>query len=801
LSRLRNVWPYAVVVAAPLLLLAPFLLGLRVLYWGTVEFQFYPWQQLAAAALRAGHLPLWNPLLGNGAPLLANYQSAVLYPPNWLALLWPLDRAQPWLAALHLAWAGVGMVALARMLGLPPLGQVVAGLAFGLSQYLVARVSFISINATAAWLPWIICQAEYQLQLGERGAARYRRAWGALLMTLCMALQLLAGHAQTAWYTLLLAGAWCGWRLLSRGRSAASARLRTAIWLVVPVALAALLAGVQLAPTAELLQQSPRATSAAFDFVMTYSFSPWRLLTMAAPDLLGNPARGQFFGYGNYWEDAIYVGLLPLLLAAGVALRRLIELLRNFNKRRPTSRRPTVAPLREPEATAYDGLAGLPYFLLGLSVVSLILGLGQNTPVFPFLYWHVPTFNLFQAPARILIWLVFAVALLAGMGAAGWRAPQGWALYWTRLGAAGAVAMAAVGALAWIGISPATETGARVQTMGQALALAGLTSFGAALLSLMRPAGESRRWVALVVAFIVADLMLADYGLNPGAPADLYRQPAATAQAVRAALRGHRLMYFPDEEYMLKYNRFVSFKSFGAPDLAIGAREALLADVSASDGLASANNFDPLVSARYAGLMDVISATRSLSLLRLMDVAVIASSRALDLEPIAGSHAAGVIFYRVPGAPQRVWVVSAATTVPGASEALAAVSDPGFDPAGTLILEAGDALSGPIAPAGWPSTNALTIPVTLDRAGWLMVADTSYPGWVVTVDGQAAPVRHADYAFRAVRVPAGAHTVVFDYRPDSLTTGWVLTALGGALALGLGAWGLVWPRRGGHAPA
>src|SRR5260221_6258931 len=112
--------------------------------------------------MRGGHLPLWNPLLGNGAPLLANYQAAVLYPTNWLAVLLPLDLTQPWLAALHLAWAGAGMVTLARLLKLPPLSQAISGLAFGLSQYLVARVSFLSINATVAWLPWIQCLVEYQ---------------------------------------------------------------------------------------------------------------------------------------------------------------------------------------------------------------------------------------------------------------------------------------------------------------------------------------------------------------------------------------------------------------------------------------------------------------------------------------------------------------------------------------------------------------------------------------------------------------------------------------------------------------
>ena len=156
-----------VAAGAPLLLLAPFLLGRQTLYWGTVLFQFYPWRELARQALLSGHLPLWNPLTGNGAPLLANYQSAVLYPPNWLALILPVDYALSWLGALHLAWAGAGMLLLSETLGFSRLGEAVAGLAFGLSQYLVARVPFLSINAAAAWLPWLVWTAETQVRLGE----------------------------------------------------------------------------------------------------------------------------------------------------------------------------------------------------------------------------------------------------------------------------------------------------------------------------------------------------------------------------------------------------------------------------------------------------------------------------------------------------------------------------------------------------------------------------------------------------------------------------------------------------------
>ncbi|MBM2851074.1 MAG: putative rane protein [Anaerolineales bacterium] len=359
-------WPYLFVVLAPLILFAPFLLGRQVLYWGTPLLQFYPWRQFALETIRAGHLPLWNPYLGHGAPLMANYQSAIFYPPNWLSLLLPLDYSFSWLVALHLIWAGAGMVTLARALGLRPLGQGVAGLAFGMSQYLVARAGFFSINAAVAWLPWVIWAGD---QLVANTQYREASPWDsssrstplgrnpalrpALLLSLFLSLQLLAGHAQTAWYTLLLLGAWTLWRIFtlapllladpeSKANGARSpaplhaSRFTHASRFLLPssfflaILLAFLLAALQLLPTAELLRQSLRADAADYEFVTTYSFSPWRLLTLFAPDLLGNPAHGQFYGYGNYWEDAVYVGILPVLLAGGVIASFLVSGLRRL---------------------------------------------------------------------------------------------------------------------------------------------------------------------------------------------------------------------------------------------------------------------------------------------------------------------------------------------------------------------------------------------------------------------------------------------------------------------------------------
>jgi hypothetical protein len=74
----------------------------------------------------------------------------------------------------------------------------------------------------------------------------------------------------------------------------------------------------------------------------------------------------------------------------------------------------------------------------------------------------------------------------------------------------------------------------------------------------------------------------------------------------------------------------------------------------------------------------------------------------------------------------------------------------------------------------------VTIDVTADRPGWLVLLDTDYPGWVATRDGAPLAIYRAMGAWRAVQIPAGASRVVFAYRPTWRATAVVLVLLGSA---------------------
>ncbi len=118
-------------------------------------------------------------------------------------------------------------------------------------------------------------------------------------------------------------------------------------------------------------------------------------------------------------------------------------------------------------------------------------------------------------------------------------------------------------------------------------------------------------------------------------------------------------------------------------------------------------------------------------------------------------------------------------------DAFARTIDAGRDVHTTAVVAASD-----VPPLALPAPDAaerarivddrpehVVVEATLAAAGLLVLTDTDYPGWSATVDGAAAPIVRADYAFRAVALGAGAHRIEFRYAPRSVRAGFVLAGL------------------------
>jgi hypothetical protein len=785
--------PFALVGAALLPLLRA-LFGGETLFWGLPTLQFYPWREFAFAELRAGRLPAWNPYLGAGAPLLANYQTAIFYPPNWLMLVLPGPLAMSWVALAHVLWAALGTWRLAGALGAAPLGRGVSALSYALGGYLIARLGSFPTHNAAAWLPWL-------LWLTHRAVTR--RTWrDAGALALAVGLLLLAGHAQTAWYGLLGAGAYALWRGAWADRRASwRARARGLALAGLGVALGAGIAAAQLIPTVEYLRQSDRSSGLDYSALTNLSYHPARLLTLLMPGFFGTPANGSTFTEGIFFEEAAYLGVIPLI-AAGAALAAWL-----FKRHAPPARALVTVP-----------------FWAALALTGLFLAAGQYNPVFRSLYDHVPTFDAFREPVRWLILTHLGLALLAGIGVGHWgHGPR--AVYWSRLAAAGGVGMAL---LALAAHTFADLTPSELNTMALAVAAFGGWIVAAALLTLLEPLTPAQKrsslWRAAVLLVVTLDLAWFAAGLNPTVPASFFdrRQVAGPPG---------RIYWFDDYQYAVTFGTdedetppVEGFFDLGDYRIAGRRREelrvSLLPNLNLLDRVPSLDDNDPLLVAhhrRYVALVEELGAGAG-ALLRAAGV-----TRAFGVTPDGWSAATPAVAPGADGAT--AWLVAAAQWRASDEAISAALRDPAWDPAQTVILAGGEQSpptpnpsptrgEGPEGRVFLPSplvgegpgrggengnttaeaasgslTPVTALPaerrfhVTTDAPAYLVLAETWYPGWSATVNGAPAPILRANLAFQAVAVPAGESEVVFRYRINDFGGGAAISA--GALIAAL----------------
>ena len=118
---------------------------------------FTAWRQFAFAQLRQGHLTLWNPHYLCGAPFLGNFESAILYPPNWFYIVLPLTFAINSGIVLHVFLAGFFTYLWAHHRGFHPLSCFLAGTGFmfGGAYYLHVFAGHLPNLCAMVWAPLI----------------------------------------------------------------------------------------------------------------------------------------------------------------------------------------------------------------------------------------------------------------------------------------------------------------------------------------------------------------------------------------------------------------------------------------------------------------------------------------------------------------------------------------------------------------------------------------------------------------------------------------------------------------------
>ncbi|MBI5879418.1 MAG: YfhO family protein [Chloroflexi bacterium] len=341
---------------------------------------FYPYRAAINDAISQGRLPLWNPYLFMGAPLLANGQAGLFYPLNWPLALLDAPRAINASIVLHVALAAGLLFAFARdRLALPTVPAVLAAVVFALGGYAGSLVEHVNQLQAAAWFPLLLLCADRAM---EGRGWRWAVAGG-----IVFGIQLLAGHAQVSFISVFGCGLW----ILGRwGDATASLRqwlhtvrrhvvqwpLRAVLVMGIIGATGAALAAVQLLPMAELSRLSIRGGGMTYREAVAFSLPPGRLIESLLPTYgMGVPVFSEYVAFVG-----VAAGLLALL-GVGVAWRQ---------------------------------HPGLTLLLAG----GLALALGVFDPLYYLLFKLAPGFGLFRAPARWLFLSAFAAGGFAGIGLA-----------------------------------------------------------------------------------------------------------------------------------------------------------------------------------------------------------------------------------------------------------------------------------------------------------------------------------------------------------------------------------------------
>ncbi len=732
----------------------------QVIFWGLPSLQFYPWREFALSELAAGRLPLWNPYNGAGAPLLANYQSALLYPPNWLSIVLPGPQTIGFLGILHVLLAGIGMWLLTGRLQFDSLGRGIATLAYPLSSTLIARFGTVPMLDVASWLPWLILAVDGVLESTTLGHL--------LALAIVSAFMLLAGHAQWTFYCFVLACAYVLWRLVFQPRTRRAA-IRIILGGIAALALACALSAAQLLPTAEYMMQSQRASGVDQAFALNFSYAPLSILTLFNANFFGNPGNGSYAIKGEYFETTAYIGILPAFLAILGAVHYV----------RLQRRRKRQLPVSGEALTAISADGNLMGFFAIVALISLFLAFGQYTPLYPLLYRYIPTFNLFQAPARWLLLTVFSLAMLAGQATALWE-PNRRAQRNINIALVGSLILILSGLGAQVALANAQPI---VRQLAQGMAVMGVLALITSVIFATQPLKDDsqrrqrRLWHVGVLVFVALDLWWANTLSNPTVPANFY-------QSHEGVNPGRLFWPDPGNQQLPQ----IAFETYLPPnDYRVAVldwrdyRRSELPDMNMLDHQSLFNNFDPLRPDGFERFSRLLNMNSTIS----PNLLVAAGITQVMGEPGQNSPV------------QRVWIVPRAITVANADAAEKAITAPDWNPAQSVVIESGDAvpgfttsnsaqsIGGEINASPTSATIVNETPLSLDitvnvpaGGGFLVVADGAYPGWKATLDGQPTPIYRANLAFRAVAVSEGQHHVLMNYQPQSWQLGVSVSAIG-----------------------
>jgi hypothetical protein len=748
----------AVLAMAPL---SSVLVGRREFYFDDHFLYATPIAQLFAEAMRAGHLPLWNPWILTGTPLISMWGSMVAHPGMLLALWLSPSHAIGTIVVLLLGVLAAGSTALLQALSVRTVLAIGAGAAIGLSGPALSYTSAAAFLATLAFWPLVLLSA-LRLAEGTKSAV--------LGGGLALGMALLGGDLPGS-----LLAALVGFAVFV----AAGGRLRTAWLRLIAVLAISLAVGVgSWLPVMWALPYSERGAGIAASEAGRWSFYPAEILGFLWPHPLGLPLP-RFTLWPFRWIHGERLFLHSIWMGALVSAASVLGLRRR----------------EEPLART---------FIL-IALILIVVATGAFTPLWPvlrpvFAYVRYP--SKLVAPAALLIGLAGTVMLDRLLAQA--RRMRNFCLVVAGLAATGTLIGSRIQeALARAaGAPPDVLAAAASAFRSDTFRVGVLAATGAAIfyfvermrLPLARAESLLAALVFLDVLTTTADLSWTRQVANPERPTYLPDVQPRGSRVMRLEEVSHTRLALSEKSYTEEQLRQATLLQ---PMTNVAMHASVLdpygfylADVAQAMGELATSQ--PLRMAEVTAT-DLVLAAPGSRAPWLAD--------AVDRRRLIPTHSsrAGAIALRVEHALPRSFLATSATLLPRAE-----IPNRLGDGSGQVLLTAERSLvsghftpldrsaipaqmtvtppSSPLAvvPTAW-RPGAATYKLAMSTPALLVEMDAFLPGWRVFVDGHEQSILQANVFGRAVVVPAGNHAVEWRFDPIllevALVTSWVAMAL------------------------
>lgn len=674
------------------------------------------WNHVSDRALRNGEWPLWNPYQLTGMPLLANYQSAILYPPRLLFHIMDFYIAATVYLLLKLWFAGMTAYFCGRVFGLGPAAARFLSIAWMLSGYLITWVTYTVVDV-CAWLPLLVASVEWIL------ARRFRA--GFYLLSLSATLMLLAGHPETAFTSAAGTGIYMFLRLAfdmrDHRRPSAAMACAASGWLV-----SLLVSGAVIAPLLEYLPNSYTLAKRAAGEAQMQFLRPDAFVSMWVQRFFGFSADGNFWGGQGPLDNSNFTGLLY------------------------------------PGVIVWLGMAGL--FATRKESPELkvrLIGLGIPSVLFLLYCFDVPFLRFIRSMPIIghtwgihyLPFPMFVLALLSAIGMQRWFEHERRNPDVLRLAPLIAVAVLATYLVYRFHAPYLRMAGLREYMLWQFGLAAALAMAGLVPMVLHRLLEAPRALASVFTVMLAVDLCYAAHDMIPTCSrARLYPETELT-RFLRSQPQPCRVDVSPLPEIRPGYLTRYDIETLWGYDGIYPARILRVLEQSAAP---SWKSIGPACSIDF----------------------YLQSEGALDREEVkdrlkwVGTIDGIDIFENLDALP-RARLVGRVIVVSDADRLFERCAEPDFDPRTMAITDSPP--RAPLPPAAEHlkgtatvvsrSSGTVVIEAEAGADCVLVVADAYYPGWRAYVDSTEVEVFPVYHAFRGVVLPEGKHRVEFRMQP------------------------------------